>query len=489
MPMYRSYRGSLHHAGITAAAALLAACTVGPDFQRPQAPSDTAYTGESLDHLGKPGAQQLVSGNNPSADWWTGFGSADLDRTMQQALAGNRSLAAAQANLAQAQESLTVAAGTLYPQVSGNLGAGRQKYGAQFSGSQLIPPFSYFSVGPSVSYVLDYNGGQRRAVEQQRALADVQAYQMQAAYLAVTGSVAQQALSIASLRAQIAAAEQLLEEDRKNLTLTQTAFDTGSVSRIDLLSAQSQLANDQTLLPPLRQQLSLARHALAILAGKTPAAWNAPDFTLDSLKLPRNLPLSLPSELAHRRPDILAAEARLHAATANVGVATARLYPQLTLSASAGQQSTRISQLFEKSANVWGIAAGLTGPIFDGGSLRAERRDAQDAARAALADYEQAVLQSFGQVADVLTALDHDAEQLAAQQNALDTAAANLDLTRQSYQVGNSGVLQVLDAERLYQQARLGYVRAQAQRYQDTAQLYLALGGAPLPATTAVAIQ
>ncbi len=478
MSMHCSYISPLRRAGIAAAAALLAACTVGPDFQRPQSTTDTAYTNESLDHLGKAGGQQLAPGN-PSADWWTGFGSPELNRTMQQALAGNRSLAAAQANLAQAQESVIASTGVLYPQVSGNAGAGRQKYGAQFSGNQLIPPFTYFSVGPSVSYVLDYNGGQSRAIEQQRALAEVQAYQLQAAYLAVTGNVAQQALAIAAAHAQITAVEQLLEEDKKNLTLTQSAFDTGSVSRIDLLSAQSQLANDQTLLPPLRQQLSVARHALAILTGKTPAAWSAPDFALDSLKLPRKLPLSLPSELAHRRPDILAAEARLHAATANVGVATARLYPQLTLTASVGQQSTQISQLFEKSANVWGLAAGLTGPIFDGGSLRAERRGAQDATRAALADYEQTVLQSFGQVADVLTALDHDAEQLSAQQNALDTAATNLDLTRQSYQVGNSGVLQVLDAERLYQQARLGYVRAQAQRYQDTAQLYLALGGAP----------
>lgn len=482
-PVIRTAR----RAAIAAAAALLAACTVGPDFQRPATSTDQAYTNESLGHVGQPGGQQLVSGTNPSADWWTGFGSPELNRTMQQALAGNRSLVSAQANLAQARETVLAAGGSLYPQVSGDAGAGRQKYGAQFSGSQVFPPFTYFSVGPSVSYVLDYNGGQHRAIEQQQALAEAQIYQSQAAYLGVTGNVTQQALNIAALRAQIAAVEELLQEDQKNVTLTQTAFDTGTVSRIDLLSAQSQLANDQTLLPPLRQQLSVARHALAILAGKTPAAFTAPDFDLDHLRLPQNLPLSLPSELAHRRPDILAAEARVHAAVANVGVATARLYPQLTLTASVSQQSTQLSHLFEKSANAWGLAAGLTGPIFDGGTLRAERRGAQAAAKAAVADYEQAVLNAFGQVADVLTALDHDTEQLAAQQKALDTAAANLDLTRQSYQVGNSGILQVLDAERLYQQARLGYIRAQAQRYQDTAQLYLALGGAPLPAATTVA--
>jgi NodT family efflux transporter outer membrane factor (OMF) lipoprotein len=458
------------------AAALLAACTVGPDFLRPQAPATSAYTNEALSDL-QAGGQQLEAGNAPDAGWWAGFGSAALDSVMRQALAGNRSLAAAQATLAQAREAVNASGGALYPQIGLNAGAGRQQYGAQFFGPQSFPPFSYYSLGPSVSYALDYTGGRRRAVEQQGALADYQAFQLQAAALSLSGGVMQQALSIASALGQIAALEELLEEDRKNLSLVQTAFDAGSVTRVDLLSAQSQLANDQTLLPPLRQQLSVARHALAILAGKAPGDWAAPDFALDQLQLPRSLPISLPSELAHRRPDILAAEAQLHAATAAVGVATSKLYPQISLSATLSQQSTSVGTLFDASSTAWGLAAALSAPLFDGGTLRAQRRAAQDAAKAALANYEQTVLQSFGQVADVLTALDHDAQLLAAQKNALDTADANLALTRQSYAVGNVGVLQVLDAERLYQQARLGYVRARAQGLQDTAQLYLALGG------------
>ena len=463
-------------AAVFGAAVLLAACTVGPDYQRPAAPRDQAYTSEPLDNLPQ-GGQQLAPGQDPGADWWSGFHNPALDATMQQALAGNRNLAAAQATLAQAQEALKASSGALYPQLTLDAGAGRQKYGAQFLGPQAVPPFNYYSVGPSVSYLLDYTGGQRRAVEQQRALADYQGFQLRAATLSLTGNVAQQALAIAAARAQIAALEALLEEDRKNLALVQTAFAAGSVTRVDVLSAQSQLANDQTLLAPLHQQLSTARHALAILAGKTPAQWTPPDFELEQMNLPQTLPLSLPSELAHRRPDILAAEAQLHAATAAVGVATSKLYPQVNLTASLSQQSSSLSQFFDASSTAWGLAAGLSAPLFDGGTLRAQRRGAQDAARAALASYQQVVLQSFGQVADVLTALDHDAEQLAAQKNALDSAQANLDLTRQSYGVGNVGVLQVLDAERQYQQARLGYVRAQAQRYQDTAQLFLALGG------------
>lgn len=461
-----------------AAGTLLNACTVGPDFQRPDAQAPAAYTDskETLDAL--PGSgQQLVSDQNPAADWWSLFGSPELDAAMNQAIAGNRNLAAAKATLAQAREAVNASAGALYPQLNLNGGVGRQQYGAQFEGPVNFPPFTYYSIGPAVSYVLDYTGGERRSVEQQRAQAQAQSYELQAAYLSLTGNVAQQALAMASAQAQIAAVNTLLDEDRKNLQLVQTAFAAGSGTRVDVLSAQSQLANDQTLLPPLRQQLSVARHALAILAGKAPADWSAPDFRLARLKLPQDLPLSLPSELAHQRPDILAAEARLHAATAAVGVASSRLYPQITLDASIGQQSTRLSHLFDASSTAWGLSAGLTAPLFDGGTLRAEKRGARDAMQAALASYQQTVLQSFGQVADVLTALDHDAEELKAQQNALDSAQASLDLTRQSFQVGNVGVLSVLDAERQYQQAQLGYVRAQAQRYQDTVQLFLALGG------------
>jgi NodT family efflux transporter outer membrane factor (OMF) lipoprotein len=460
---------------------LLGACTVGPDFRRPEAPTTDVYTREPLGNLAV-GGQWLISGQNPAPGWWSVFESDALNATVRQALAGNRTLAAAQASLAQAWEVVNASTGTLYPQVSVEAGTGREKYGAQFAGSLQLPAFSYYAVGPGIRYLFDYTGGQRRAVEQRRAQARYSEYQLQATYLSLAGNVVEQALAMASARAQLEALETLLEQDRENLRLVQTAFDAGSVTRVDVLSAQSQLASDQTLLPPLRQQLSTARHALSVLVGRAPAEWESPEFTLAELQLPDALPLSLPSELAHRRPDILAAESQLHAATAAVGVATSALYPQITLSASSGQQSTRLSHVFDQSSTTWGFAAGLTAPLFDGGTLRAERREAQDEMRATLANYEQTVLQALGQVADVLTALDHDAELLSAQKNALDSASANLALTRESYAVGNVGVLQVLDAERQYQQVRLGFVRAQTQRYQDTAQLFLALGGDSLEA-------
>jgi len=456
---------------------LLNACTLGPDFTRPAAPTTSAYLADETTPALAPGSdQQLASGAALPAQWWMLFNSADLNAVIQQALDGNRSLDAAAATLMQAREAVNATAGMSYPQLSVDAGAGRQKYGEEFGGPINFPPFSYFAIGPKVSYLFDYLGSQRRSVEQQRALAEVQACQLDAARINIVGQVLQQVFTIASTRGQIAAVETVLDEDRKNVELVQREFEVGSTSRVDLLSAQSQLANDQTQLPPLRQQLSVAQHALAVLGGRAPADFTPPSFDLAQLQLPANLPLSLPSELVHHRPDILAAEAQLHAATAAVGIATANLYPQITLSASAGEQAAALSHLFDASSLAWGFAGDIAGPLFDGGTRRAQRRSAQAALRATAANYQQTVIQAFGQVADVLTALEHDAESLAAQTTALQTADANLQLTRESYRVGNSGLLQVLDADRLLQQARLGVVRAQAQRYVDTAQLFLALG-------------
>ncbi len=328
-----------------------------------------------------------------------------------------------------------------------------------------------------MSYTLDYTGGVARGVEQQFALAEVERHQLDAAYLTVTGQAVMQTLAIASARAQIATVETILAQDRDNLRLVQTAFDNGSVAREDVVSAQSQIANDMTLLPSLRQDLAKGRHALSVVLGQAPASELPQNVDLAQITLPLEVPVSLPSELAHRRPDILAAEARLHAATSAVGVAQSNLYPKIQLSASVGQQSLKADQLFNQASNAWSLISGLTAPIFDGGTLRAEKRAAIEAMHASAASYEQTVLEAFAQVADLLEALDHDAEQLDAQAQAQQAAQSSLDLARASYKEGNAGVLLVLDAERSYQQARLGYVRAVAQRYLDTVQLFLALGG------------
>ena len=470
--------------GVAAAlglASVLAGCKAGPDFRRPEPPHAVRYTAQRLQL--ESGAtsiqdQQITVGEEPGREWWHLFHSDALDAIVKSALEGNRTLVAADATLAQARELADAQAGALYPQLAMTGGVGRQRYGAEFLGSfAKPPPFNYYALGPTVSYTLDYTGGTARAVEQQYALAEYRRQQLNAAYLMVTGNAVMQSLRVALLQGEIATVEAILEEDRQNRQLVEVAFEAGSVSRVDVLSAESQLASDATLLPPLRQELSVARHALSIILGRPPADAAPPEFALSQVALPRNLPVSLPSELAHRRPDILASEARLHAATAAVGVAASNLYPHIVLTGSVGLQSTAVSDLFEGGSTAYSAAGSLTAPLFDGGTLRAQKRAAVDALQASAANYQQTVLEAFGQVADSLEALDHDAEQLDAQAHAQDAARENVDLTRKSYNEGNVGVLQVLDAERLYQNARLGYVRAQAQRYMDTVQLFLALGG------------
>jgi len=458
---------------------VVAGCKVGPNFKRPDAPATERYTQQKLKVESSSPDQQITLGATLDREWWHLFQSDAIDTVVKRALEGNRTLVAANATLAQANEMAQAQAGSLYPQVNMTAGLGRQKYGAQFFGTfQKLPPFTYYALGPTVSYALDYTGGTARSVEQQFAQAEYQKQQLSAAYLMVSGNAVMECLRIALLQGEIATVEAILEEDRQNRQLVQVAFDAGSVSRTDVVSAESQLASDATLLPPLRQQLSEARHALSIIMGQFPANEAPAEFDLSKVTLPHDLPVSLPSELVHNRPDILASEAQLHAATAAVGVATSNLYPHIVLSGSLTMQSTILRRLFEGQNNAYNGIGSLTAPLFDGGTLRAEKRAAIDAMQASAANYQQTVLTAFGQVADSLEALDHDAEQLDAQQHAESAARENVDLTRKSYNEGNVGVLQVLDAERLYQNARLGYVRAQAQRYMDTVQLFLALGGA-----------
>jgi NodT family efflux transporter outer membrane factor (OMF) lipoprotein len=457
---------------------LIASCTVGPEYKSPLPPATKKYTVQESADLH--GVQHLALGKRPATLWWQAFGSSKLNRTMTEALSNNYNLAAARAALARVREEAGAVAGAaLWPKISLGAEAGRRKYGVSVFGStdSTVPPYNYYTVGPQVSYLLDFAGGERRAIERNKALAQFQAYRFQAVRLLVTGNVVAQVFAIASARAQIDVVENIIADDRKNVELVRIARKEGSGTLTDVLSAQSQLAGDLAQLPGLRQQKSIAEHALAILVGKAPADWRVPIFELSALSLPRNLPLTLPSELVRDRPDIQASEAQLHAASAAVGVATARLYPSIRLTAQTTQQSLKPENLFNVSANAWALAAGLTAPIFNGGSLRAKKRASEQAYKEALANYQQVVIQSFGQVADVLKALEHDAEQVSAEKHALETAQASLKLARLSYKAGNIGILRVLDAERLFNKARLGVTRSRIRQYQDTALLFLALGG------------
>jgi NodT family efflux transporter outer membrane factor (OMF) lipoprotein len=461
--------------GLTAAIlALIGGCMAGPKFVEPKGANPTSFTSAPLPHL-QGDSQSAIESD--SSTWWQPLHSGQLDATIRLALDRNRDLAAARATLGQMQELAAASEGARYPSVDLEASAGRQKYGAAFLGPEKLPPFSFYSVGFGVSYAFDLAGGVRRTVEQQYALADYQQHEVEAAALSVSGNVALQALAAASARAQIQCVEELLQDDDKDLKLVRGAFEAGSANRVDVLNAQSQLANDQTLLPPLRRALSNSQHALALLVGRAPAEWTAPEFTLEEFALPAQLPQTLPAELAHRRPDIQAAEARLHAATAAVGIAAANLYPQISLTASASMQSTVLHSLFDSNSSAAGLTGSLTQPLFNHGALRSKEQAARDAMHASLDDYEQVVLRSFGQVADALEALDHDVELIDSEQSAVAISGENLNLTRESYTAGNTGVLQILEAQRQSQQARLGLVRAQAQRLEDLIELQLALGG------------
>jgi NodT family efflux transporter outer membrane factor (OMF) lipoprotein len=328
-----------------------------------------------------------------------------------------------------------------------------------------------------VSFVPDVFGLTGRRVEEQAALAEQQTDELAAAQLAVTGNAVTQALTIASIRLQIDALNEIVADDEKNLALVQQKHDSGKVDRTDVLLAQAQLESDRTALPPLEQQMAAAEDALATLVGKSAGEWTPPAFALDEFTLPPDLPLSLPSALVHQRPDILAAEAELHASSARIGVAVGQLYPTIMLSAALDPTALTPGALFEGSNLDWNILSAITAPLFHGGALRAQKQAALDSFRSSLATYRETVLQSLRQVADVLHALDHDTELVKDERRALDATGAALDLQRQRYTAGRVDLIRLLDAERSYQQARVGYARARAQRYLDSAALFVALGG------------
>jgi len=464
---------------VLAAATALSGCAVGPDFVAPAAPAVATYIPDQSTALVTSGAgqgsQQMVVGASLQPDWWTLFGSSELSATVEMALANNRELAAAQANVARAVHGIAAAKGAWMPQVDGSASIRRQKVGASTLGPSAFtfPTFSAYSGGAEVSYDIDLFGGIGRRVEQAAAEAEAERQKLNAVRLVVAGGVVISALQIAATRAQMEAVEDIVRSDERTLTLVRDANASGMASGIDLALAQSQLDRDRALLPPLRQQLSAAENALAVLVGKAPAEWRAPEFELELLNLPVKVPLVIPSDLVRVRPDIRAAEASLHAANAAIGVATADLYPHINLSAGiAGEGLT--SGGFESA---WGLVGGIVGPIFDGGTLKARRKQAVAAYEASLAQYQQTVLQAFQQVADALYGLSNTAEAIRAQQNALASATEALELTRHGFANGSAGVIQILDAQRLHQLARIELIQARTQRYVQTVNLFVAMGG------------
>jgi len=490
--------------GMTAAAAaLLAGCMVGPNFKQPQPPDVTGYTEtplppETTSAEGTGGsAQRFLSDREIPAEWWTLFHSKPLDQLIRRALAGSPTLAASQAALRQSQENLRALTGeVLYPAVDGTLSARRQQNtGAAFGQPNAKGSlYNLFNASVGVSYSLDLFGGGRRELESLRAQVDYQGYQLEAAHLTLTANIVTAAVQEASLREQIRATRELITDLERQAGIVERQFQLGGASRSDVLAQETQLAQLRATLPPLQLDLARTRHQLAALVGAFPIEAALPEFSLDGLELPQELPVSLPSAVVRQRPDVLAAEAVFHQASANIGVATAAMFPQITLTGSIGSEASQTGNLFTGPAAVWSLGGALLQPVFHGGELRAQRRAAVDAYDQAAAQYRETVLLAFQNVADVLRALDLDAERLKAQVKAEATAHDALDLTQKQFDLGAVNYLSLLVAQRQYRQTQVLMIQAQSQRYADTAALFQALGGGwwnrggPLPQTAPTAV-
>jgi len=462
---------------------LLCNCAVGPDFRSPELAPPGHYTAVPLPiqtaSVPKAGgaAQHFAFAEELPGEWWALFRSPELDLMIKKGIADSPTLIAAQAALRKAQEDLRATTGsTMYPAVNAGLQATRQ----QTSGNVNTGPsntFNLYNASVSVSYTLDLFGGGRRQIEAYQAQVDYQRYIYEATYLTLTANIVTTAISEASLRAQISSTRDIIAAQQKQLDVLKKQLELGAVSLAAVLSQETELAMTGATLPPLEKQLNATRNALAVLIGQFPGEGKLPEFNLASLHLPESLPVSLPSLLARQRPDIRASEALLHQACAAVGVATANLYPQITLSAGYGFQAITTDLLFNGQSVAWNLGAGLLQPLFRGGELAAKRKSAIAAYDQATAQYRQTVLKAFQDVADVLRALETDARTLKAQTEAQTAAKANLDLIEKQYELGAVSYLALVIARRDYQKTQINVITAQAQRYADTAALFQALGG------------
>lgn len=464
----------------------LSGCAVGPDFHRPAAPDvasvvagplpDTAAT----ENVVGGEAQHFVSGGDIPAQWWTLFHSTELNALIEQALAHNADLKAAQAALSVAQETTLAGRGAFYPNVS-----------AGFSGSREHDPpgalapvpsnnaflYNLFTPQVSVSYVPDVFGLNRRKVESLQAQQQGVRYQMIATYNTLAANVAVAAIQLASLEQQIAITRKLVADNDGMLRILRYQQDKGYASGVDVAAQASQAAAMEATLPPLLNRLDQQQHLLAVLCGRYPGKVKAQSFDLSQLQLPHELPLSLPSKLVAQRPDVLQAQANLHAASAQIGVAIANRLPNIELSTGGGSTALAIDRIFHAGTGFWNIGAAIAAPIFQGGTLLHQERAAKAAYVQAAEQHRSTVLTAFQNVADTLSALQHDAAGLKAAAKAADAASTSLKLSQRLIRDGDASYLQLVNAEQASQQAQIALIQAQASRYADTAALYQALGG------------
>ncbi len=465
------------------ALAILGACAVGPDFAVPPAPPVSGYTRGTpattvSANVAAGEAQHFGIGRDIPAEWWKVFHSSEIDALIAEALHASPTLQAAQATLWQAKETLYASGGKLLPSVDGNASVSPQQFSpAEFGQSGSPQVFTLYQATVNVSYAPDVFGGQRRQIEANAALAEYQRFELEAAYLTLTANVVTAAVQEASLRGQIAATQEIIKAETDQLAVVRHQFEAGAANRADVLTQESEVATTEATLPPLQKQLEQQHNLLLALVGRFPNEAHRDHLTLASFHLPTHVPVSLPSQLVEQRPDIRAAQAQLHQASAQVGVAVANRLPQLNLTASYGSAALTAATLFGPGTAIWTLGAAGAQPIFHGFTLMHQERAARAAYEVADAQYRSTVLTAFKNVADALQALQFDAATLKAQQRAVRAASETFNLTTGQYRLGAVTYIILLNAQRTYQQALLALVQAQAARFADTAALFAALGG------------
>jgi NodT family efflux transporter outer membrane factor (OMF) lipoprotein len=464
---------------------LLAGCAVGPNFKKPAAPNVAGYlptqpsTTTSIPNISAGGAQEFVQSRDIPGDWWTLFHSAALNDLIERALKANPDLKASQAALVVARENMLAQRGAYYPTVSAGFTASRQKT------SVLLAPvpnanvfnFSLYTPQVSVSFVPDVFGLNRRTVESLKAQEQQARFALAATHITLSSNVAAAAIQEASLRGQIDATRQLIATNTAMLEILREQYAQGYVAQLDVAAQESQLAQVTATLPPLLRQLAQQRDLLAALSGGFPSEGLTAEFEFSSFQLPQELPMSLPSQLVEQRPDVLQAEENVHAASAQVGIAIANRLPSFNLTADAGSMALAFSQIFGAGTGFWDLAAGVTQPVFEGGTLRHRQRAAEAGLTQAQEQYRGVLLTAFQNVADTLNALQQDGEALKAAAAAQQAANITLTQTKSQFEAGYASYLALLSAEQAYQQAAITLVQAQSNRFADTAALFQALGG------------
>lgn len=461
----------------------LAGCTLGPDFVRPEVAADAGYSTHNLTITARAdidaggAAQRLIAGMDIPGQWWTLFRSPELNALVEEALRANPDISAAQAALRQANEQVYVDQASLFPVLNGNLSKTRQKVSGTTSGTASSPILTLSSASLSVSYAPDVFGGTRRQIESSTAQAEYQRFQLEATYLTLSTNVVNTAVSLASLRDQIAATGQIIQLQSDQLDLLQAQRRLGAIADTDVLTQQTALAQTRATLAPLQKQLAQTRNQLMAYLGRFPNQDKGERFNLASLHLPQELPVSLPSAIVEQRPDVRSAQAQLHEASANIGVAVANQLPQFSITGSLGSTVASGSTLFSAGSGVWSLAGAIAQPLFDAGALEHRKRAAVAAYDQSAAQYRGTVLAAFQDVANALRALEADAEALKQQVAAEQSAQASLALVQAQYRLGAVAYINLLTAQQTYQNTVLTRVQAQAVRYSDTAALFQALGG------------